>query len=155
MNKYPTVTELSDKYPFFKPMMLAIGREIRHSATSFKLLVSAGASLASIMDVALDVSTIYYYNSLGLTETANLMTVFVCMSMVLQITLVIFIHHRHRKRMMLELLATLTFMKQGINFWRTYTADKMKGHEMVNPVFGETFYKINKFHTHHQHHHHF
>jgi len=88
VEKYPAMNELSNKYKFFKPLMLKIGKEIRTSSTWFKLGLSAGASLASMLDVASDVYTINIYRGLGKHETADFMTLFVIVSFGLQILFV-------------------------------------------------------------------
>jgi len=69
-------------------LMLKIGKEIRTSSTWFKLGLSAGASLASMLDVASDVYTINIYRGLGKHETADFMTLFVIVSFGLQILFV-------------------------------------------------------------------
>jgi len=134
---HPAMNELSlsPNHKFFKPLMLTIGKEIRHSSTRMKLLISVGASLASMLDVATDIYTIWYYGSLGLQDVANLMTVFVALSIGLQLFISIVIHHRNKRRLLVELLATITMTKQGVNFWRIFTNAKMRGHEMmISPV---------------------
>ena len=90
VEKYPAMNELSlsTNYKFFKPLMLKIGKEIRTSSTWFKLSLSAGASLASMLDVASDVYTINIYRGLGKHETADFMTLFVIVSFGLQILFV-------------------------------------------------------------------
>jgi len=85
VKKYPAMNELSNKYKFFKPLMLKIGKEIRTSSTWFKLSLSAGASLASMLDVASDIYTISIYRSRGLLETADLIATFVALSIGLQL----------------------------------------------------------------------
>jgi len=133
---HPAMNELSlsPNHKFFKPLMLTIGKYIRHSATKMKLLISVSASLASMLDVTGDLYTIWYYRSIGLQDAANLMTVFVALSIGLQIFLVIAIHRKNKRRMLVELLGTVTFTKQGVNFWRTYTNARPRGHELIPPV---------------------
>ena len=112
---HPAMNELSlsPNYEFFKPLMLSIGKNIRHSATKTKLLISVGASLASMLDVAGDIYTIWFYRSLGLQDAANLMTVFVALSIGLQTFLVISIHRKNKRRMLVELLATITVSERS------------------------------------------
>jgi len=158
---HPAMNELSlsPEHKFFKPLMLTIGKCIRHSSTKMKLFISVSASLASMLDVTGDLYTIWYYSSLGLQQqvseqvgkkkekkgdstnpllllqdAAILMTVFVALSFLLQILLVVAIHRKNKRQMLVELLQTFTFTKQGFNFWRTYTNAKMRGYELVPPV---------------------
>jgi len=155
--KYPAMNELSAKYKFFKPLMLKIGKEIRHSATWYKFALSAGASMASMLDVASDIYTISIYRSRGLFETADLMTTFVALSIGLQILFVgewrapsgattttnpslsplcckVAIHHQDKKRALIELLGTVTFTKQGLSYWRCLTNVKMTNDDIMPPV---------------------
>jgi len=131
---FPAMGLLGEQHRFVRPLLTQIGKEINGSETWTKFLLAAGASLASMLDVATDCYTIWYYRSLGLQDAANLMTAFVALSIGLQVMLVVAIHHKSKRRVLLELLATVTFTKQGFNFWRTYTNATMRGHELMPPV---------------------
>jgi len=95
--------------------MLTIGNEIKHTATWFKLGLSIGAALMSMFDVASDVYTISHYHNLGKHATADLMTFLVILSLVLQLLVVIAIHHKNKRRTLIEMLGTLTFTKPAFN----------------------------------------
>ena len=134
--KYPAMNELSlsPNYKFFKPLMLTLGKATRTSANWQKLGLSIGASLMSMLDVATDIYTIIFYHSLGKHSSADLMTMYVVLSLALQLIITNIIHSRNKKQMLVELFATVTYTKSGINYWRLYTNAKQYGHEMVPPV---------------------
>ena len=48
--------------------------------------------------------------------------------------MVVVVHHRSKWRMLVEICGTLTFTKQGILFWRTFTNARPLGHELLPPV---------------------
>ena len=118
------------QHEFFKPLLLAVGKELNTTATWHKLALSVGVSLASMIDVASDVYTISYYHRIGKHATANLMTAFVLLCIFLQMMLVVAIHHKNRRRMVLELLGTITFTKPAFNKFRVLTNASIDGHEV-------------------------
>ena len=134
VKKHPAMNELSANHKFFKPLMLTIGKELRHAATWQKLGLSIGAALMSMLDVATDIFTINIYRGLGKNETADLMTVFVILSLVLQLVMVVAVHHRNKRNMLIEMFGTVTFTKPAINKFRVLTNAKMKGHAILPPV---------------------
>ena len=69
------------------------------------------------------------------------MTIFVFLSLGLQVLLVVALHSRNKKRMMMEILGTVTFTKQGINFFRCYTNSKQEGHELMSHELEMTFFQ--------------
>jgi len=62
------------------------------------------------------------------------MLMFVLLSLFLQIVVVATIHHANKRRMMVEMVSTLAFMKPAFNYWRVLTNAKIEGHEVVPPV---------------------
>ena len=98
----------------------------------------------SLFDVGSDVYTIIYYNTIGNEETARLILVFVILSLVLQIMLVVAIHRKNKRRLLFELVVTVTFTKLAFNKWRVLTNAKVRGHEMVPPVSEMMMFKASE-----------
>ena len=136
VTKHPAMHELSlsANHKFFKPLMLKIGKNIRHTATWHKLAKSIVAALMSLLDVATDIYTIAIYRSLGKHDTADLMTLLLLLSLALQLFFVVFIHHRNKNKLLIEMLGTVTFTKPAFNKFRVLTNAKMKGHAIMPPV---------------------
>jgi len=142
VKKHPAMNEFSANHEFFKPLMLTIGKELRHAATWQKLGLSIAVALMSMLDVASDIYTIAIYRSRGLHETAVLMILFVLLSLALQLGLVTAVHHRNKREMLIELFGTVTFTKPAFNKFRVLTNAKMKGHAIVSPVTEMMMFKL-------------
>ena len=143
VKKHPAMNELSTNHKFFKPLMLTIGKEIRHAATWHKLGLSIGAALMSMLDVATDIFTINIYRGLGKHETAaDWMTLFVILSLALQLGLVAAIHHKNKRKMLIEMLGTVTFTKSAFNKFRVLTNAKIEGHATMPPVSEMMMFKL-------------
>ena len=95
--------------------------------------MSIGASLMSMFDVATDIYTINIYRGLGKHETVDLMTLFVILSLAL-LLLVAAIHHRNKRKMLIEMLGTVTFTKPAFSKFRVLTNAKMESHAIMPPV---------------------
>ena len=132
--KHHPLLDFSNKHPFFKPLMMVAGNSLNHASTWKKLFLSAAAAGMSIFDIATDIYTILYYYELEKARTANLMLAFVSLSIFMQLVACGLIHYHDPKRMLVELLATLTFTKPGFNKFRVLTNKKMVGHELMPPV---------------------
>ena len=107
----PALIEFSKNHKFFRSLLTSIGKEMKHRATWRKLLLSILAALMSIFDISTDIYTINYYNSIWEGETARWMLTFVILSLVLQIIVVVAIHHRNKRRLIIELVGTMSFTK--------------------------------------------
>ena len=142
VKKHPAMHELATNHEFFKPLMLTLGKAIRTSATWQKLGLSIGAALMSMLDVATDIFTINIYRRLGKHETADLMILFVILSLSLQLILVVVVHHRNQRKMLIELFGTVTFTKPAFNKFRVLTNAKMKGHATMPPVSEMMMFKL-------------
>jgi len=142
VKKYPAMNELSTNHEFFKPLMLTLGKAIRTSATWQKLGLSIGVALMSMLDVATDIYTIAIYRSRGLHEKAYLMTVFVTLSIGLQLTMVVAVHHKNKRKLLIELFGTVTFTKPAFNKFRVLTNAKMEHHAIMPPVSEMVFFKM-------------
>ena len=142
VKKHPAMNELSNKYKFFKPLMLTLGKSTRTSASWQKLGLSIGAALMSMFDVATDIYTISIYRGLGKHETADLMTLLVLLSLALQLLLVAAIHHKNLRIMLIEMLGTVTFTKPAFNKFRVLTNVKMGSHAMLSPVSEMMMFKM-------------
>jgi hypothetical protein len=140
--RYPAVQELSQLHEFFKPFMLTLGGEIKHTATWKKFFLSMGSALLSMVDVATDVATIKYYNSIGKHETADLMTSCVVISMSLSLALCVAIHHRNKRTMLIEMLGTVTFTKPAFNKFRVLINSEVEAHAVVPPVTEMVMFKM-------------
>jgi len=88
----------------------------------------------SLVDISSDIYTMNYYNSIGEEETARLMLVFVLLSLVLQMIIVAAVHHKNKRRLLVELAGMLTFTKPAFNKWRVLTNAKIEGHEIMPSV---------------------
>ena len=75
-----------------------------------------------------------YYNTIGASDTANLMLGFILLSVILQLIVVTCVHYKNKRRTLIEIAGTLTFTKPAFNKWRVLTNAKMEGHEMAPPV---------------------
>ena len=133
---------LSTNHKFLKPLILTVGKVIRNTATWHKLGLSIGASLMSMLDVATDFYTINIYRGLGKHETADLMTLFVILSLAFQLIMVAAAHYRNKRRMLIEMLGTVTFTKPAFNKFRVLTNAKMKGHAIMPPVSEMMMFKM-------------
>jgi len=134
----PAMMSFSEKNAFFVPLLTAVGKAILHAKTWHKLLLSAGTALSSIFDVGSDIYTIFYYRSIGLVAEADAMLTFLVGSLFLQVSVVLLLHHKNKRRMLIELAGTLTLTKMGMNWWNVLTNKKMEGHEIV-PAVSEMF----------------
>ena len=144
VKKHPAMNDLSlsTNHEFFKPLMLTIGNEIRHAASWHKLGLSIGAALMSMLDVATDIYTIVIYRGLGKHDTADLMILFVILSLALQLVMVVAVHHRNKRKMLIEMFGTVTFTKPAFNKFRVLTNAKMKGHAIVSPMIEMMMFKL-------------
>jgi len=142
VTKHPSINELSTNHEFFKPLMLTIGKELRHAATWQKLGLSIGASLMSMLDVATDIFTINIYRGFGKHETADLMTLFVMLSLALQLVIVAAVHHRNKRKMLIEMFGTVTFTKPAFNKFRVLTNAKVESHAIMPPVSEMMMFKL-------------
>ena len=144
VKKHPAMNDLSlsTNHEFFKPLMLTIGNEIRHAASWHKLGLSIGAALMSMLDVATDIYTIVIYRGLGKHDTADLMILFVILSLALQLVMVVAVHHRNKRKMLIEMFGTVTFTKPAFNKFRVLTNAKMKGHAIMPPVSEMMMFKM-------------
>jgi len=142
VKKHPAMNELSTNHKFFKPLMLTLGKATRTSANWQKLGLSIGAALMSMLDVATDIYTIKIYRGLGKQEIADLMTLLLLLSLALQLLLVVAIHHRNKRKMLIEMFGTVTFTKPAFNKFRVLTNAKMKGHAIVPPVSEMMMFKM-------------
>ena len=127
VSKHPALIEFNNDNKFFKSLLTSVGKEMKHRATWKKLFLSTGAAVMSMVDVSSDVYTINYYNSIGEGETARLMLVFVILSLVIQMMLVVAVHHKNKRRILIELAKTVNFTKPAFNKWRVLINAKMEG----------------------------
>ena len=86
--------------------------------------------------------TILYYNSIGEGEAARGMLVFVILSLVLQMMLVTAMHRKNKRRLIIELVETMTFTKPAFNKWLVLTNAKIEGHEIMPPVTELMMFKV-------------
>ena len=142
LKKHPAMNEFSANHEFFKPLMLTVGKVIRHTATWHKLGLSIGAALMSMIDVATDVYTISIYRSRGFHETADLMTLLVLLSLALQLAMVAAVHHRNLRIMLIEMFGTVTFTKPAFNKFRVLTNAKVESHAIMPPVSEMMMFKM-------------
>ena len=142
VKKHPAMNEFSANHEFFKPLMLKIGKATRTSANWQKLGLSIVTALMSMLDVATDIYTINIYRGLGKHETVDLMILFVLLSLALQLLLVVAVHHRNKRKMLIEMLGTVTFTKPAFNKFRVLTNAKIKGHAIMPPVSEMMMFKM-------------
>ena len=142
LNTNPSLKEFDKKHAFFRGLMTSIGKELRHRATWKKVFFSMGSAAFSIFDIGSDVFSIFLYQSSGQDEVADMMIVFVLMSLGMQLIAVVVIHHKNKKRMLVEIVGTLTFTKAGFNKYRVLTDAKTDGHEVVPPVTEMVVFKL-------------
>ena len=55
------------------------------------------------------------------------MLVFVILSLVIQMMLVVAVHHKNKRRILIELAKTVNFTKPAFNKWRVLINAKMEG----------------------------
>ena len=89
-----------------------------------------------MLDSVTDIVSFFVYLSRGLHDVAEMMIVFVLLSLGLQLVVVVAIHHKNKRRMFVEIVGTLTFTKTGFNKYRVLTNAKTDGHEML-PILTE------------------
>ena len=142
LDRNPALKEFDKKHAFFRGIMTSIGKEFRHRATWKKVFLSMGSAAFSMFDIGSDIFLIFSYRSRGQDEVADMMIVFVLLSLGLQLIAVLAIHHKNKKRMIVEIVATLTFTKAGFNKYRVLTDAKTDGHEVVPPVTEMVAFKI-------------
>ena len=87
-------------------------------------------------------STNRYYSTGENYQTAMLMVTFVLLSLGLQIFQVVAVHHSNKRKLMIELVGTLTFTKPAFNKWRVLTNAKTEGHEIIPPVTEFIYFKV-------------
>ena len=134
--------EFDKKHAFFRGLMTSIGKELRHRATWSKVLRATRTAAFSMFDIGSDVFSIFVYRSKGLDDVAEMMLVFVLLSLGLQLVVVAAIHHKNKRRMIVEIVGTLSFTKAGFNKYRVLTDAKIDGHELVPPVSEMVLFKI-------------
>ena len=142
LNKNPALKEFDKKHAFFRGLMTSIGKELRHRATWSKVLRATRTAAFSMFDIGSDVFSIFVYRSKGLDDVAEMMLVFVLLSLGLQLIVAVAIHHKNKRRMIVEIFGTLTFTKAGFNKYRVLTDAKTDGHEIVPPVTEMLVFKL-------------
>ena len=130
----PALSQLNEKHEFFTPLMKQMGKEIRYRITILKIASCFFAMLSSMVDVATDFYTINYYWNNGKRSEAELMLVFICLTISLQLIIAWGVHKKNKKRMLQEMLYTLTFTKPFFNKFRVLTNSSMDGHESMPPI---------------------
>jgi len=140
--KKPALCRFERMHPFFRPFMMRVGKEINEAATSYKMFLSLGAAAFSLFDVISDIYTIAYFYRKDLTETAQLMTALVVLSLFLQLLVVFVTHHRDKRIMMNEMIGTVTFTKPAFNKFRVLTNAKPFKHTILPQVSEMMIYKI-------------
>ena len=134
LKKYPALREFDEKHVFFRGLMTSIGKHLRHRATWRKVVRSVRTASVSMFDIGSDIFSIIVYRSKGLNDVADMMAAFVLLSVGLQLLASVTIHHESKKRLLVEIISTLTFTKAGFNKYRVLTDAKPEGHEIVTPV---------------------
>ena len=142
LDKNPALKEFDKKHAFFQGLMTSIGKESRHRATWKKVFLSMGSAAFSLFDIGSDIFSMLVYRSRGLDDVAEMMIVFVLLSLGLQLIVVVAIHHKNQRRMLVEIVGTLTFTKAGFNKYRVLTDAKTDGHEAVPPVTEMVVFKL-------------
>ena len=142
LEKNPALKEFDKKHAFFRGLMTSIGKEFRHRATWRKVFLSMGSAVFGMFDIATDVFSILLYRSKGIDDVAFMMTVFVLLSLGLQLLAVIANHYKNKRRMLVEIVSTLSFTKAGFNKYRVVTDANKDGHEMVPPVIEMMIFKL-------------
>jgi len=138
----PALKVFDELHPFFKPLMLGIGRGINSSATNRKLFLSIGASFFSIFDVFTDVYTILHYLKLELDDIALTMTGLVATSLFFQLLAVWAIHGKVLSVLLVEWIWTITFIKPAFNKFRVLTNAPQQSDTLVSPVSEMMLYKM-------------
>ena len=141
-NNCPALCEFEMRYPFFRGLMTSIGKELKHRATWKKVFLSMGAAAFSMFDIITDIFSIMLYKSKNLDDVANMMIFFVLLSLGLQLGVVIGVHHKSKRRLLVEIVGTLTFTKPAFNKYRVLTNAKIEGHEIVPPLAEMMTFKI-------------
>ena len=110
--------------------------------TFTKLLLSFGSGLMSLLDVGFDISTILYLENLGNHELANLMGLFVVLSIFLQLCLTFGVHYQNLRIFAREFFFTVTFLKPAVNKFRVLTDSKLEEHAIMPPVSEMVMFKM-------------
>ena len=134
LDKHPPLQEFYEEHRFFPSLMREIGEITRSAETWHKMALSVGTALSSMIDGGSDFYTIIYYRSIGEYDIAEMMLAFVLLSLGLQLTLVVAIHHRSKMEMLTSMFGTLAHIKPGLCFWRVLTNARSKDHATVPPV---------------------
>jgi len=122
--------------------MVSIGKSLRVSETWFKLFLCLAAAAAGILDVGSDIYSIWHYKNLGSHEVGNILAVFVSLSLFLQLMLVVLTHHKSGQNLAKEIFLSLTYTKNGVNWWRVMTDRKQDGHNLLTPVYEMMLYMV-------------
>ena len=144
LDKHPALGQFYHQHKFFVPLMKEIGKTMRHTETWHKVVKSGSSGLFSLFDVGSDIYSILYYRRIGETEVADMMMVFLVLSLGLQMVFVVAAHHKHRRRMLTELLKTLTFSKPAFNKWKVLTNARVEDHVIVPPVTEMMMFKMGE-----------
>ena len=115
---YPSVTQLSQKYVWFKPMMTIIATEIVRESSWGMVMRLLFGTIISIADVVSDIVMIIYYIKSNQTVFAQATIICVAQSILFQI-IIVFAQYKNasRRRLLSELAIALSFTKP---IWDTY-----------------------------------
>ena len=118
IRSFPALDEFACYFDFFVPMMSIVAKSVLGRVTLWKLLLSVGTSLFSIIDFASDIYTIQYYYNNSLRNYAFMMTGSLLFTMFTQLLLVFMLYGHNFREFVYESLLTITYIKPGINKFR-------------------------------------
>ena len=95
-------------------LMRDIAKKTVNRLTFGKAFEAFRASLLSVFDVFTDCLTVKVYFDLG-SSYAGFLVVLVVGTLMMQLTMVAFLHRKDRKAMFRECLYTVTFLKPAVN----------------------------------------
>jgi hypothetical protein len=136
IHTFPALTDLDRESRWFRPTMAAIATELMHKvAYGVKVRAGLGASV-SILDLVSDTVIILEYVLTGRTGFAYLMFGMVAANLALQLFLVWLqtqgLKENKWRTMMTEMLATVLFLKPGLDAWKVASgAEEKAGAAMV------------------------
>jgi hypothetical protein len=145
---FPALEEMDFEFTWFRPTMVAIANDLMSKvAYGVKVRAAIGGSM-SMLDLVSDVVIIVEYMLSGRTKYAYLLIGMVAANMLFQLA-VVWLNtqglkeNKHRK-MILEMLATVFFIKPGLDSWKVASGEEHQPGAAISPLQEMAFSKAGE-----------
>jgi hypothetical protein len=142
---YPALGEMDDEFTWFRPMMVAVANELASKvAYGVKVRAGIGGSF-SMLDLVSDVAIISEYIATGRMGFAYLLIGMVAANISFQLIIVWIntqgLTENKLRTMLPEMLATLLFIKPGLDVWKVASGAEQQPGSAASPLQEMTYSK--------------